>query len=153
MVDKLAFGSIINTLKQQLDGANKMAQYNFNVADQLAKPFMDYAQTIPNADRIRLAGFLLGLVNAVQQTATITQDDLFHAKETTNLFDDVDRNDPMDPGYHLHNLLETLADEFDELANAMDENGEDAAAAELEAIRVAALSKLTDTEKAALGIK
>ena len=129
-----------------------MAQYNFNVADQLAKPFMDYAQTIPNADRIRLAGFLLGLVNAVQQTADISTEDLWHARETTTLFQEVDDDDPMDPSYHLHNLLETLADEFDELANAMDEGGEDAAAAELEAIRVAALSKLTDTEKAALGI-
>jgi len=126
-----------------------MAQYNFNVADQLAKPFMDYAQTIPNADRIRLAGFLLGLVNFVQQTADISTEDLFHAKESTTLFDDVEEDDPTDPGYHLHNLLEDLADNFDELADAMDEGGEDAKAA----ARDAALAKLTDAEKELLGVE
>jgi len=129
-----------------------MAKFNFDVADQLATPFKDYTQKLDNADRIRLAAFLFGLVNFVQQTADISTEDLFHARESTTLFDDVEEDDPTDPGYHLHNLLEDLADNFDELANAMDEGGEDAAAAELEAIRVAALSKLTDTEKAALGI-
>jgi hypothetical protein len=125
-----------------------MAQYNFNVADQLAKPFMDYAQTIPNADRIRLAGFLLGLVNAVQQTADISTEDLWHARETTQLFQEVDDDDTMAPGYHLHIMLEDLADNFDELADAMDEGGEDAKAA----ARDAALAKLTDAEKELLGI-
>ena len=125
-----------------------MAQYNFNVADQLAKPFMDYAQTIPNADRIRLAGFLLGLVNAVQQTADISTEDLWHARETTTLFQEVDDDDTMAPGYHLHNMLEDLADNFDELADAMDEGGEDAEAA----ARDAALAKLTDAEKVQLGL-
>ena len=125
-----------------------MAQYNFNVADQLATPFTDYAKTLPNADRIRLAGFLLGLVNAVQQYADISAEDMFHAKESTTLFDDVEDDDPMDPGYHLHNLLEDLADNFDELADAMDENGEDAKAA----ARDAALAKLTDAEKVLLGL-
>jgi len=129
-----------------------MAKFNFDVADQLATPFKDYTQKLDNADRIRLAAFLFGLVNFVQQTADISTEDLFHARESTTLFDDVEEDDPTDPGYHLHNLLEDLADNFDELADAMDESGEDAAAAELEAVRVAALSKLTDTEKAALGI-
>ena len=99
-----------------------MAQYDFNVAEQLGKPFTDYAQTIPNADRIRLAAYLLGLVNAVQQHADITQDDLFHARECTTLFDDVDKDDPMDPGYHLHNMLENLSDEFYELADVVAQN-------------------------------
>ena len=126
-----------------------MAQYNFNVADQLAKPFMDYAQTIPNADRIRLAGFLLGLVNAVQQTADISTEDLWHARETTTLFQEVDDDDTMAPGYHLHNMLEDLADNFDELADAMDEQAAEDA---METARASALAKLTEAEKAALGV-
>ena len=125
-----------------------MAKFNFNVADQLATPFTDYAQKLDNADRIRLAAFLFGLVNAVQQTADITQEDMFHAKESTTLFDNVEEDDGMDPGYHLHNMLEDMADSFDELADAMDENGEDAKAA----ARDAALAKLTDAEKELLGI-
>ena len=130
-----------------------MAQaIEFETVLKLSAGFTSYAETLSNADRIRLAAHVLGLANSVQQTADISAEDMFHAKESTRLFDDVEDDDPMDPGYHLHNLLETLADEFDELADAMDENGEDAAAAELEAIRVAALNKLTDTEKAALGI-
>ena len=122
-----------------------MAQYNFNVADQMATPFTDYAKTLDNADRIRLAAFLLGLVNAVQQTADITQEDLFHAKECTTLFDDVEEDDPTDPGYHLHNMLEDLADNFDELADCMDQQ-------EVEDVRATALAKLTEAEKAALGV-
>ena len=127
-----------------------MAQYNFNVADQLAKPFMDYAQTIPNADRIRLAGFLLGLVNAVQQTADISTEDLWHARETTTLFQEVDDDDPMEPGYHLHNMLEDLADNFDELASTMDEQAAEDA---METARASALAKLTDAEKELLGVE
>ena len=130
-----------------------MAQaLEFETVLKLNAGFTIYAELLSNADRIRLAAHVLSLANAVQQTADISAEDMFHARETTTLFQEVDDDDTMAPGYHLHNLLETLADEFDELANAMDENGEDAAAAELEAIRVAALSKLTDTEKAALGI-
>lgn len=127
-----------------------MAQYEFDVAEQLGKPFTDYAQTIPNADRIRLAAYLLGLVNAVQQHADITQDDMWHARETTTLFNDVDADDPMDPGYHLHNMLEGLADEFDALADTVCENAAEDA---MDAARASALAKLTDTEKAALGVE
>ena len=126
-----------------------MAQYNFNVADQMAAPFTAYAKTLGNADCIRLAGFLLGLVNAVQQCADITQEDVLQAKKSSTLFDNVDDDDTMDPGYHLHNLLEDLADNFDELADAMDEQvAEDA----METARASALAKLTDAEKAALGV-
>jgi len=130
-----------------------MAQaLEFETVLKLNAGFTIYAELLSNADRIRLAAHVLSLANAVQQTADISTEDLFHARESTTLFDDVEEDDPTDPGYHLHNLLEDLADNFDELADAMDESGEDAAAAELEAVRVAALSKLTDTEKAALGI-
>ena len=127
-----------------------MAKFNFNVADQLATPFKDYAQKLDNADRIRLAGFLFGLVNFVQQTADITQEDLFHAKECTTLFDDVEEDDPTDPGYHLHNMLEDLADNFDELADCMDEQAAEDA---METARASALAKLTEAEKAALGVE
>ena len=127
-----------------------MAQYNFNVAEQLGKPFTDYAKTLNNADRIRLASFLLGLVNAVQQHADIDADVMWHARECTTLFDDVERDDPMDPGYHLHNTLENLADDFDELAGLLDE---DEAETAMDAARASALAKLTDTEKAALGVE
>lgn len=126
-----------------------MVRYDFTVAEQMADPFVEYAKRIPNADRIRLAAFLLGLVNAVQQHADMDADDLFHARETTTLFDDVEQGDSMDPGYHLHNMLENLASEFDELADTLEENGHEDPA---DAARAAALSKLTDAEKVLLGL-
>ena len=121
---------------------------DFETVLKLSAGFTSYAETLSNADRVRLAAHVLGLANAVQQTADISQEDMFHAKECTRLFDDVEDDDGMDPGYHLHNLLETLADEFDELADAMDEGGEDTEAA----ARDAALAKLTDAEKVLLGL-
>ena len=99
-----------------------MEQINFDKVDAMASRFTDYAKTLKNADRIQLAAYLLTLVNAVQQHADITQDDMFHARETTTLFNDVDRDDPMDPGYHLHNMLENLSDEFYELADVVSQN-------------------------------
>jgi len=96
-------------------------KYDFDKADEMAVQFTDYAKQLDNADRIRLAAFLLGLTNAVQQHATISQDAMQAAQEDTTLFDDVDEDDPMEPGYHLHNMLENLAEEFDGLARIMDE--------------------------------
>ena len=122
---------------------------DYDKVDALAAQFTDYARTLHNAERIRLAAQIIGLANAVQQHADITQDDMWHARETTTLFNDVDADDPMDPGYHLHNTLENLADEFDALADVMCENAaEDTKAA----TREAALAKLTAEEKAALGV-
>lgn len=97
---------------------------NFDTVETLSKAFTDYAQTLPNSDRIRLAAHCLFLANCVQQTADITQDNLWHAREETMLFDEVDKDDPMDPGYHLHNMLENLGDELNGLARIMD--GEEA---------------------------
>ena len=99
-----------------------MEQFNIDKVDAMASRFTDYAKTLNNADRLQLAGYLLTLVNAVQQHADITQDDMFHARECTTLFDDVDKDDPMDPGYHLHNMLENLSDEFYELADVVAQN-------------------------------
>ena len=99
-----------------------MEQFNIDKAEAIASRFTDYAKTLNNADRLQLAAYLLTLVNAVQQHADITQDDLFHARETTTLFNDVDKDDPMDPGYHLHNMLENLSDEFYELADVVAQN-------------------------------
>ena len=127
-----------------------MAKYDFNEALKLGNPIQDYAKNLNDADRIRLAAFLLGLVNAVQQTAEISQDDLFHAKECTRLFDDVDQNDPAAPGYHLHNMLENLAEDFNELADGMDEV-ESEAIEQIHA-RALALAKLTNAEKQLLGL-
>ena len=121
---------------------------DFDKVETLSVAITDYAKTLGNADCIRLAGFLLGLVNAVQQCADITHEDMFHARETTTLFDEVEEDDTTDPGYHLHNLLDNLADEFNELADTMDEGGKDAEAA----ARDAALAKLTDAEKILLGL-
>ena len=123
---------------------------DYDKVDALAAQFTDYARTLDNAERIRLAAQIIGLANAVQQHADITQDDLFHAKECTSLFDDVDADDPMDPGYHLHNMLEGLADEFDALADTVCENAAEDA---MEAARASALAKLTEAEKAALGVE
>lgn len=99
-----------------------MEQFNIDKVDAMASRFTDYAKTLNNADRLQLAGYLLTLVNAVQQHADITQDDMFHARECTTLFDDVEEDDPMDPGYHLHNMLENLSDEFYELADVVAQN-------------------------------
>lgn len=95
---------------------------DYDKVDALAAEFTNYAKTLHNAERIRLAAQVLGLVNAVQQMAVIEDVDMQAARKTTTLFDDVDRNDPMDPGYHLHNKLENLADEFDALADVVCEN-------------------------------
>ena len=123
---------------------------DYDKVDALAAQFTDYARTLDNAERIRLAAQVICLANAVQQTAVIDADDMWHARETTTLFNDVDADDPMDPGYHLHNMLESLADEFDALADVMCENAvEDTKAA----TREAALAKLTAEEKAALGVE
>ena len=93
---------------------------DFDTVETLSKAFTDYAQTLPNSDRIRLAAHCLFLANAVQQHADISQDNLWAAKEETMLFDDVEGDDPMEPGYHLHNMLENLGDEFNGLARIMD---------------------------------
>ena len=130
-----------------------MAQYNFNVAEQLGKPFTDYAKTLANADRIRLASYLLELTNAVQQHATISADVMWHARECTSLFNDVDADDPMGLGYHLHNMLENLSDEFDELAELVEQdNDPEVLAAKDDAARDVALAKLTKAEKMLLGL-
>ena len=123
---------------------------DYDKADALAAQFTDYARTLDNAERIRLAAQIIGLANAVQQMAVIDADDMWHARETTTLFDDVDKHDPMDPCYHLHNMLESLADEFDALADVMCENAAEDA---MEAARASALAKLTEAEKAALGVE
>ena len=99
-----------------------MEQFDINKAEAMASRFTDYAKTLTNAGRLQLAGYLLSLVNAVQQEADITQDDMWHARECTSLFDDVDKDDPMDPSYHLHNMLENLVDEFYELADVVAQN-------------------------------
>ena len=99
-----------------------MEQFNIDKAEAIASRFTDYAKTLANPERIKLAAYLLTLVNAVQQHADITQDDLFHARECTTLFKDVEEDDPMDPGYHLHNMLENLSDEFYELADVVSQN-------------------------------
>lgn len=104
-----------------------MAQLDFDKAEELGNGFKEYVQTLPNAERIRLASYLLGLVNYVQQCADIDADALYHAQEETMLFDHVERDDPMPAGYHLHNMLENLADEFDTLADIVAECDTEAA--------------------------
>ena len=95
---------------------------DYDKTDAMGAEFVNYARTLAEPERIRLAAQLLGWANAVQQTATITPSMMAVARMETNLFEDVDSEDPMDPGYHLHNMLENVADEFDALADAMCEN-------------------------------
>lgn len=97
-----------------------MSKFDFNRALQLGNAVQDYAKELDNSERIRLAAFLLGLTNAVQQLATISNDTMSVAMEETMLFSHVEEDDPMDPGYHLHNMLENLADDFETLADCMD---------------------------------
>ena len=92
---------------------------DYDKVDAMGAQFTDYARTLHDSERIRLAAQLLGWANAVQQLATITPATMAKARKETTLFNDVDNDDPMDPGYHLHNTLENLADEFDALADAM----------------------------------
>ena len=89
---------------------------------QLAKGLLDYARELGNSDKLRLAAYVASLVNAIQQTATISQDAMFMAIEDMNvLFNDVEAGDPMEPGYHVHNMLENLAEDLEHLADVMDE--------------------------------
>ena len=126
---------------------------DYDKVDTMAVEFTGYARTLDNAERIRLAAQVISLANAVQQCAVIDADDMWHAKETTSLFDNVEKGDTMDPGYHLHNMLESLADEFDALADTMCENAAEAEAeAEVLNARAQALAKLTDAEKELLGL-
>ena len=126
---------------------------DYDKVDALAAQFTDYARTLHNAERIRLAAQVIGLANAVQQTAVIEAKDMRAARKTTTLFDNVDLDDPMDPCYNLHNMLETLADDFDALADIVCENAaKDVAEAHLIAARAQALAKLTDAEKELLGV-
>ena len=97
---------------------------NFDTVETLQQGFIDYAQTLPNADCVRLAAQLLYLANAVQQYATISPADMEAAQEDTRLFQDVEEDDPMEPGYHLHNMLENIGDDLNGLARIMD--GEEA---------------------------
>ena len=120
-------------------------EYEFEVAEQLGKGFTDYAKELDGAACIRLTGYLLGLANAVQQHADISADVMWHAKKCTSLFNDVDKDDPMEPGYHLHNMFENMADDFDELADLM-------IADRMDIARERALAKLTDEEKELLGV-
>ena len=137
-----------------------MAKFNFNEALALANEFQGMANELNNADRIKLAGFLIGLVNAVQQTAKISRDAMWHAREQTLLFRDVEKDDPLDAGYHLHTTLETLGDDFDTLAEIVEqEEQEDPLLVQAwkkrfaeQEQRAAALAKLTDAEKALLGL-
>ena len=97
-------------------------KFDFDKADAMAAQFTDYAKQLDNAERLHLAAFLLGLTNAVQQHADIPHPAIAAAQdECMTLFQDVEEDDPMDPGYHLHNMLENLADDFDALANLMAE--------------------------------
>ncbi len=104
-----------------------MARFNTDTMEALMQPVMDYAKELNNADRIRLASQLLGYVNAAQQYADIDADAMWHAKEETNLFNHVEADDPMDPGYHLHNMLDNMADEFETLADIVAECDTEAA--------------------------
>lgn len=130
-----------------------MAKFNFDEALTLANKFTHMADKLDNAERIKLAGFLIGLVNAVQQTATISRDAMWHAREQTLLFQEVENDDPLDAGYHLHNTLDNLSDDFDTLAEIVEQEEADTCAEQLlNDQRAAALAKLTDAEKALLGL-
>lgn len=122
---------------------------DYDKVDALAAEFTNYAKTLDNAERIRLAAQVLGLANAVQQMAVIEMKDMYRSQQEGTLFDDVDTDDVMDPCYHLHNMLESLADEFDALADVMCENAAEDAK---EDARAAVLAKLTDAEKILLGL-
>lgn len=90
--------------------------YDTDKIQALSNDFLNYAKTLGDADNIRLAAHLLGLANAVQQHACIPK----LAAVASILFADVEKDDTVDPGYYLHNMLEDMADELDMLAVAMD---------------------------------
>ena len=46
---------------------------DYDKVDAMAAQFTDYARTLHNSERIRLAAQVIGLANAVQQHADITQ--------------------------------------------------------------------------------
>jgi hypothetical protein len=113
---------------------------------QLAESVHSYVKTLPNSDKLRFAAYMLSLVDSIQQEAVIPEEVL---DEDNSLFDDVESDDPLEPGYHLHNLLENLAENFESLAASVDQI---AASNSAEALRRAALAKLTAEEKDLLGL-
>ena len=125
-----------------------MAQMDYEKNAELAAGLHDYARDLSNGDKIRLAAYVISLANAIQQEATISQDAMWHARECTTMFDRVERDDPMEPGYHLHNMLDNLSSDFDELAEILDTD----VVPEQPDPRAAALAKLTDAEKKLLGL-
>lgn len=123
-----------------------MAKMDYEVNAELANSVQSYAKILDNSEKIRFAAYLISLADAIQQTAVIPEEVL---DEDNDLFDDVESDDPMEPGYHLHNILENLADNFDSLAVALDQiAANDSKTAE----RAAALAKLTKAEKELLGL-
>ena len=95
---------------------------DYDKLESLMGGVMDYAKDLDNSDRLRLAAYIVSSVDAIQQYSIIPNSAL-HNKDLSLLYKlDIDRDDPVEPNYHLHNALETLADEFDELADWIDGN-------------------------------
>ena len=109
--------------------------FDFNNALELSAPILEFNETLSPSDRLRLAAYLLSLVDSIQQDNAVPRE--------MEGFGDNSRDDL---AFQYHNALEDLADTFDDLATAMDEKETK------DNLKKVALSKLTREEQEALGV-
>lgn len=121
---------------------------------ELARTVHEYAVTLFASERIRFVAYILSLADSIQQTVTIPDSVMqFCLEEGVGPFHrvtpEIEPDDPMQPGYYLHNLLEDMAEDFDDLADEIDQQEE---TRQTDARRAAALAKLTAAERKLLGL-
>lgn len=106
---------------------------NYEYAEELIKPIQEYSKTLSPSDRVRLAGYLVSLVDSVQQDRAVP-DKLIGFERVDGLC------------FDFHTQLDNLADDFDDVAEIMDKESC------INETKKIALSKLTELERAALGV-
>lgn len=99
-----------------------MSDINYDHTKLISQDLLDYADKLGNSDKIRLAAYVLSLADAIQQKAKISNDAMIETKqETMYLFDDVEDDDETEPGYHVFRLLGELQEDFEALADNLND--------------------------------
>lgn len=80
---------------------------NYEYMEALIKPIQEYSKTLKASDRVRLASYLVSLVDSVQQDRAVP-DKLTGFERVDGLC------------FDFHVQLDNLADDFDDVAEIMD---------------------------------
>lgn len=80
---------------------------NYEHAETLIKPIQEYSKTLKASDRVRLAAYLVSLVDSIQQDRAVP-DKLIGFDRVDGLC------------FDFHTQLDDLADDFDDVAEIMD---------------------------------